>query len=161
MTLALRFLSGPRTGATVPLDDDTPLLVGRRAGAGLVVDDESISRRHARLAFEAGELTVEDLGSANGTWLNGVRVRRARAGEGDRLLLGGTLARVVALGEAPEMSWPAPELPPSGPGAAPAGSGTPPPRRTARSPEEPPLLRARPLEGRLTAPARRAEVHAA
>ena len=53
--------------------------------ADVRVELDGISRMHARLTAAGEELIVEDLGSANGTWLNGRRVTRAQAGHGDEL----------------------------------------------------------------------------
>src|SRR5260221_10954379 len=47
---------------------------GRAADNELVLDDISVSRRHARLTFDAGQMTVEDLGSANGSYLGSQRL---------------------------------------------------------------------------------------
>lgn len=72
------------------------LVVGRSAGADLAIDDASMSRRHARLFFDAGHWFVEDLGARNGTSLNGQRVadRAVRLGAGDVLRLGDTLLTI-------------------------------------------------------------------
>lgn len=94
--LALRFLWGQFQGGVLPVDPGRPLVIGRQPDADLVLPDEAVSRRHARLAFEGDELVVEDLGSTNGTYLNGARVTRGRVSEGDRLLVGGSLFKVVA-----------------------------------------------------------------
>lgn len=50
------------------------LIVGRADGNGIVIDDLSISRRHARIVIESGRMLVEDLGSAAGTFVDGHRV---------------------------------------------------------------------------------------
>jgi DNA-binding winged helix-turn-helix (wHTH) protein len=64
-------------------------LLGRDRGADVVVDDPGISRRHARIVVEAGAATLEDLGSKNGTRLNGRAVERPTAlSDGDRLEVG-------------------------------------------------------------------------
>ncbi len=94
--LALRFLWGHFQGGVLPVEPGRPLVIGRQPDADLVLPDEAVSRRHARLAFEGDELVVEDLGSTNGTYLNGARVTRGRVSEGDRLLVGGSLFKVVA-----------------------------------------------------------------
>jgi hypothetical protein len=47
---------------------------GRDAANDLVIDDPSVSRRHARLSFEAGRMLVEDLGSSHGTYVGGQRL---------------------------------------------------------------------------------------
>jgi hypothetical protein len=50
------------------------IVIGRAEGNGIVIDDLSISRRHARLVVESGRLLVEDLGSAAGTFVDGHRI---------------------------------------------------------------------------------------
>jgi hypothetical protein len=103
--LALRFLSGPHQGAVFALDPAVALVVGRGEEADLVLQDDLVSRRHVRLSIEGGALLVEDLGSTNGTFVNGARTERGRAGEGDRLLVGATLMRIVGRGR-PEAAGP-------------------------------------------------------
>ena len=61
------------------------LSVGRADEAGLRIPQDSISRQHARLTPAGDDVLVEDLGSANGTWVNGRRITRARAGHGDEI----------------------------------------------------------------------------
>ena len=58
----------------VPLDEPS-LIVGTEAGSGVELADASVASRHARLVFDSGRLTVEDLGSPSGTYLNGVRLQ--------------------------------------------------------------------------------------
>ena len=94
--LSLRFLWGHFQGGVLPVESGRPIVIGRQPDADLVIPDELVSRRHARLAFEGEELVVEDLGSTNGTYLNGMRVTRGRVAEGDRLLVGGSIIKVVA-----------------------------------------------------------------
>jgi len=63
--------------------------VGRGCDASVRLDDGGVSRRHLRITGgQAGVYTVEDQGSSNGTYLNGVRVRSADLAEGDRIQLG-------------------------------------------------------------------------
>jgi len=69
---------------------ETPLIVGRSRSCDVVLDHDTVSRRHAALARDAEGWTVTDLGSSNGTWLDGRRVGAgARVRPGDQLLLGG------------------------------------------------------------------------
>ncbi len=68
----LRGLSGPVTGKTFPLKGT--VVVGRVAGVELQVDDDSVSRKHAELVVEGREVTLRDLGSANGTTVNGAPI---------------------------------------------------------------------------------------
>ncbi|HWS78738.1 MAG TPA: FHA domain-containing protein [Thermomonas sp.] len=80
---ALRGLSGEQFGRSFPLH--ASLSIGRADDAGVRIPLESISRLHARLTPAGDEVLVEDLGSANGTWLNGKRISRAHAVHGDEI----------------------------------------------------------------------------
>lgn len=64
------------------------LLVGRHPDCDVVLDDLTVSRRHARLHFRDGHWVLQDLESTNGTLLNGQDVVRCRLLAGDRLMLG-------------------------------------------------------------------------
>lgn len=68
----LRGLSGGVTGKTFPLSGT--IVVGRVAGSDLQVDDDSVSRKHAELTVNGREVSVKDLGSANGTTVNGAPI---------------------------------------------------------------------------------------
>jgi pSer/pThr/pTyr-binding forkhead associated (FHA) protein len=69
----------------------TSVAVGRSSSVDLMVPDRMLSRRHARLYLEGGDWLVEDLGSHNGTFLNGSRVESpVRLKDGDVLALGGS-----------------------------------------------------------------------
>jgi pSer/pThr/pTyr-binding forkhead associated (FHA) protein len=83
-------------GSGRELDLDEPLEIGRDPSAGLVLaDDLLVSRRHARLVPGEDGVQVEDLGSRNGTLLNGVRLTApALARPGDTIVVGGTSIEV-------------------------------------------------------------------
>jgi len=66
----------------------TQLIVGRASACGLVVSDESVSARHCRVVSENGIFTVVDLGSTNGTFVNGKRVSTQLLVDGDKVSLG-------------------------------------------------------------------------
>jgi len=80
---ALRAVSGALFGRSFPLQ--SILSIGRADDAGLRIPLDSISRQHARLTPAGNEVLVEDLGSANGTWINGKRITRASASHGDEI----------------------------------------------------------------------------
>lgn len=84
MTVRLRFRSGPRAGQTIDLWGEESVL-GRDPTCDVVVPDEKASRRHARVVRSAPDVVVlEDLGSANGTWVGEERLaepRELRGGE--------------------------------------------------------------------------------
>ena len=84
---------GPGTGAQHPVDG--VVTVGRDDSADLQLRDKAISRRHATLRVEGETAVIEDLGSRNGTFVNGDRVDDARRlREGDALQLGATILEI-------------------------------------------------------------------
>ncbi len=64
------------------------LVVGRAADSGLVLNDNRVSRRHALLRLELEGWVIEDMGSANGTLVNGQAVQSQVLADGDQLTLG-------------------------------------------------------------------------
>ena len=69
----------------------TPTLLGRDAGCDIRVDDERISRSHLRLLLSTDGVLLEDLGSTNGTWLEGSqRIERHTVQPGDWFAVGGS-----------------------------------------------------------------------
>jgi pSer/pThr/pTyr-binding forkhead associated (FHA) protein len=84
-------VAGRAIGMSILLDDE--LLIGRHAdGAGRLADDEEISRSHARISLDrSGFCAIEDLGSTNGTFVNGLRISGPQTlSVGDTIELGGT-----------------------------------------------------------------------
>ncbi len=65
--------SGPQTGGVFPLHK-TEVSLGRDLTNDLVVSDPEVSRHHARLYFQGNTYVLEDLGSTNGTFVNGIRL---------------------------------------------------------------------------------------
>lgn len=64
------------------------LIIGRSNKADIIVDGDTVSRYHARVWVEGGDLAVEDLGSRNGVKINGQRVHHGLLRDGDRLSVG-------------------------------------------------------------------------
>ena len=91
----LRILEPPaRRGETFTLQDE--LTVGRGGGCGIVLDDTFVSQVHARVFRRDGGVFVEDLGSRNGTLLNGKPVGNAqRLRRGDRVQFGRTVTEAM------------------------------------------------------------------
>lgn len=88
--LHLLVFHGPRADV-VTLVEGAPLVLGRGAEADLCFDHPGLSRRHARLEYIDDGLWVEDLGSTNGTLVNGARVSRQRVASTDSLVIGGLI----------------------------------------------------------------------
>jgi hypothetical protein len=73
----------------VHIADDTPVVIGRHKSCGLAVRCEDISRRHAEVSREGDAYVVRDLGSTNGTFVNGEEIGEShRLAPGDRIELG-------------------------------------------------------------------------
>ena len=73
--------------------------IGRTAGNDIVIQDGTVSRNHARLFFHNGQWSIEDMGSANGTFVNGKRVERPiPLQSGDQLRLGDDFIAFELLG---------------------------------------------------------------
>jgi diguanylate cyclase (GGDEF)-like protein len=65
-------------------------VMGRGSSVSIRLSDDGISRRHARIMVRGSDVTIEDLGSANGMFINGVRVPSSPLKDGDQIQLGGT-----------------------------------------------------------------------
>jgi pSer/pThr/pTyr-binding forkhead associated (FHA) protein len=91
----------PRTGGPNDLNallvENVPLVVGRSREAELQVRDRQVSARHCTLAIEAGDgpVKITDLGSTNGTYVDGERVTEATLQDGQVLRLGESAWRVA------------------------------------------------------------------
>jgi len=71
---------------------DAPILIGRGADAAIVLDDDYVSTRHARIAASGDQWFVEDLGSTNGTYIGSVRINQPTAiAIGTRVRIGKTI----------------------------------------------------------------------
>jgi pSer/pThr/pTyr-binding forkhead associated (FHA) protein len=75
-------------GSAPSLTGGRPLVLGRAPWCNLVLPEPTVSRRHAELRRDGAAWTIVDLGSRNGTWVNGWRVDRAAVRRGDRVHLG-------------------------------------------------------------------------
>jgi DNA-binding NtrC family response regulator len=76
----------------VPLRAGASIVVGRTYPSDAVIDDRSLSRQHVRFTADEGGVSIEDLESTNGTWINGARVTKARAAFGDVVRIGDVVA---------------------------------------------------------------------
>jgi pSer/pThr/pTyr-binding forkhead associated (FHA) protein len=93
---ALRFISGKYQGGEYPLAEGQEIVIGRSSELDMVLVEEMVSRKHARIALTDGTINIEDLGSTNGTFVNGEKVQQGTLREGDRVLIGTNILKVVA-----------------------------------------------------------------
>ncbi len=98
---ALKFISGKYQGGEFPVASDREIYIGRSNELDVVLVEDMVSRKHAKVAFVNDLLTIEDLGSTNGTFVNGEKVKRARLKEGDRVLIGTSIVRVAMTDASP------------------------------------------------------------
>ncbi len=96
----LRFISGKYQGGEFPVAADKQIVVGRSSDLDMVLVEDMVSRKHARIAMQQDQIWIEDLGSTNGTFVNGEKIKRARLKEGDRVLIGTSILKLIA-GDAP------------------------------------------------------------
>jgi diguanylate cyclase (GGDEF)-like protein len=90
-------LSEPRLGSRVLLTE-TPVEIGRGATGGLMLDADSVSRRHARVEWTGSNHRIVDTGSTNGTFVNGSRIQGHELRDGDRVQIGKVLLKYIATG---------------------------------------------------------------
>lgn len=84
---ALTIEGGPQTGLTYVLGPGNTL-AGRSGVCEIFLADVTVSREHARFSVDANSLSMADLGSTNGTYVNGVRHDAGKLDEGDELMIG-------------------------------------------------------------------------
>jgi len=92
---ALRFISGKYQGGEFPLTTDGEIVIGRSSDTDMVLVEDMVSRKHAKITCTANKLTIEDLRSTNGTFVNGEKVQQGRLKEGDRILIGTSILKLV------------------------------------------------------------------
>src|SRR3569833_2926071 len=72
---ALRFISGKYQGGEFPLRPNREIVIGRSSELDMVLVEDMVSRKHAKIVTDENVVTIEDLGSTNGTFVNGEKVR--------------------------------------------------------------------------------------
>lgn len=84
---ALTVESGPQDGLTYVLGPGNTV-AGRGADSAIFLPDVTVSREHVRFSVDASGLAMSDLGSTNGTYVNGERLSAGMLKEGDELMVG-------------------------------------------------------------------------
>lgn len=90
-------IAGPLLGTRVELDG-SPLTIGRSSESGLTIPHASVSRHHCRVVRENRIHILEDLGSTNKTYVNGIVISRTELADGDRIKLGDSVFKYFEMG---------------------------------------------------------------
>ncbi len=97
----LKIISGARQGLNVPLPSSAdPLVIGRREGE-LLLDDPLISGRHCQLFLRGADWVLQDMGSTNGTMVEGRLVREVTLKPGNEITVGSTRMILFVSGDDP------------------------------------------------------------
>jgi hypothetical protein len=94
---ALRFISGKYQGGMFPLRPNREIVIGRSSDLDMVLVEDMVSRKHAKITTGSSRVMIQDLGSTNGTFVNGEKVKKARIKEGDRILIGTSILKLMAV----------------------------------------------------------------
>ncbi len=97
----LQIVSGARQGLTVPLTTSAPLVVGRKRG-DFILDDPLVSSTHCRIIPRDGKWVIQDLGSTNGTMVDGRLVRETTLRAGVEITIGASRMMLYIGEDVPE-----------------------------------------------------------
>ena len=93
MSLKLHVVKGKEPGQVIVVPDDSKVVIGRK-NADVCLDDQMLSRQHMKVELRAGQAIIADLGSSNGTFLNGDKIAESRLAHGDKIKIGGHILHV-------------------------------------------------------------------
>ncbi|MBR3085739.1 MAG: FHA domain-containing protein [Kiritimatiellae bacterium] len=96
----LEVTAGPDTGRRFALPEGVTT-IGRSSECGIVLKDPLLSRRHCNVTRHGDEISISDLDSANGTFVNGKETKTATLGDGAEISIGDSAIRLAAMAEAP------------------------------------------------------------
>lgn len=94
----VEIIQGNEAGRSYRFEKDA-ISIGRSLDNDIVLTDIAVSRRHMRLTRQGNNVQVEDMGSGNGTLINGVKMARSPLGPSDRVEVGNTIYRIVFPGQ--------------------------------------------------------------
>ncbi len=94
LRVIVRILEGNEKGMDFQIKE-SPTFIGRDRLAGVPVSDPKVSRQHATIFFEKNQFNLKDLGSTNGTFLNGNQITETPLKDGDMLQIGDTICQLI------------------------------------------------------------------
>ena len=92
---SLKFVSGKYQGGEFSIPEGRDIIVGRGSDLDMVLMEDMVSRRHARFFCHNAEVIIQDLGSTNGTFVNGEKIRKLEIQDGDRILIGTSILKLI------------------------------------------------------------------
>jgi pSer/pThr/pTyr-binding forkhead associated (FHA) protein len=95
--MKIHITDGAEAGKALVFDNASTVEIGRDSHCGVCLADRKASRVHARLVPRGGKIFLEDLASANGTRVNGIKIKSAILSEDDKIRIGDTLFTVTGL----------------------------------------------------------------
>lgn len=99
MAVKIKMIVGPNKGETLVLDQSCTKSLGRDPESDLVLPAPNASRSHAQLKWDGEHLTIEDLKSRNGVYINANRIEnKSELGTGDVVEVGGCVFSVMDMG---------------------------------------------------------------
>lgn len=99
MVAKLQILSGKKRGSVFDLSDGSEVDIGNRKSAQISIRDPWISYNHAKISAQSGRFFIEDLGSSNGTWINGEKIKRQELSGSAVIYFGKTKVKFLPEGE--------------------------------------------------------------
>jgi pSer/pThr/pTyr-binding forkhead associated (FHA) protein len=99
MSFRIEFFEGPHEGESYPLDPSQGMILGRSPSNGVYLRDRNVSRAHCLMRIEGEECIIEDLGSTNGTFVNGERITETTLKPGDVVRVGVNAFRLARFEE--------------------------------------------------------------
>ena len=94
MALMFKFISGKYKGGEFPLDKNV-IVIGRHSDLEMVLSEDMVSRKHAKISISGSDIILEDMGSTNGTFVNGNRIKKIKLKLNDRILIGTSIAKFI------------------------------------------------------------------
>jgi pSer/pThr/pTyr-binding forkhead associated (FHA) protein len=96
----LSFVAGKDQGREFPLPGNLDIVVGRVSDVDLLLIDEKVSRKHAKISTRGGKIVIQDLGSRNGTFVNGQRLTApVDLRMGDEIVIGSSTLKLSSFSE--------------------------------------------------------------
>ena len=93
----LRFISGKYQGGEFPLRPNREIIISRSSDLDMVLVEDMVSRKHSKIVTDDKGVSIQDLGSTNGTFVNGEKIRKVDLKDGDRILIGTSIIKLVAV----------------------------------------------------------------